>query len=192
MKRILSIVLVMLLMMSAAYADAEYELVANLGSAEAAEYVTVAEIDVPEGYVYVEGVTPNSVYEPEYYFIPEVPENGVRFMYFTTGFGDYRRLAKLAAESYAGFYEVYEAGEIVEGEYAGKESLTFTYTCSYAGPDGVTPVYEQSALCYFPIKNNGFIACIISFGFGSESEYLDAATIDTYIEQAAAAIQMTI
>lgn len=192
MKRILLLVLAALLMMSAAYADPKYELVANLGTAEAAEYMAVAEIDVPDGYSYIEGVMPNSVYEPEYYFIPDDSESGVRFMYFTTGFGDHHRLARLAAESYAGFYEVYEAGEIVEGEHAGKESLSFTYTCSYAGPDGITPVYEQSALCYFPVKNNGFIACIISFIFDSESEYLDAETIDAYIEQAAAAIRMTI
>lgn len=194
MKKIFSIVLALCLLTGAALGAANGNpLIANVTGPMAPEYATVAEVVAPEGYALLEGISPNFAgAEPEYYFAPEDTGSPVRFLYYTTGYGDSRKLAENAIERYHTFYEVFEAGEIVNVNLAGKNCLSVTYTCSYPDQDGVTPVYEQSALCYFPVQESVFIACIASLSFDSAEEYLDAEAMNALLEQAAAAIRMPV
>lgn len=192
MKRMVSILLVLCLMFCTASAEqSNYPLIANVAGPEAPEYAAVAEVIVPEGYASLDGISPNYTgTEPEYYFIPEDADSPVRFLYYTTGSGNSRILAENAIERYYSFYDVFEAGEVTSTLLAGKECINVTYTCSYPGQDGVTPVYEQSSLCYFPITDHAFIACIVSLAVDSAEEYLDAEAMNALLEQAAAAIEM--
>lgn len=194
MKRMLSILLALCLFACTALAaTGANPLIANLSGPAAPEYQTVAEVAAPEGYALLEGISPNFAgAEPEYYFAPEDAQSPVRFLYYTTGYGNSYTLAKNAVERYHTFYEVFEAGSIVTNTLADKECLSVVYTCSYAGQDGVTPVYEQSALCYFPVQDGVFIACIASLEFDSAEEYLGAEEMNAILEQAAAAIEMRV
>lgn len=192
MKRMVSILLTLCLLSFTAFAQSDtYPLIANVAGPEAPEYAAVAEVAAPEGYVPLDGVSPNYTgAEPEYYFVPEDSNSPVRFLYYTTGSGNGSKLAENAIERYHTFYEVFEAGEITSTFFAEKECINVTYTCSYAGQDGITPIYEQSSLCYFPITEHSFIACIVSLAFDSAEEYLNAEAMNALLEQAAAAITM--
>ena len=192
MKRVFSLLLVLCMLLPAALAEAgAYPLLVKDADAKAVSYHTVAYVSEIEGYALMGGITPNSNGpEPEYYFAPADAESPVRFIYYTTGYGDCSALAESAIKSYGAFYEEFTAGEITEGVIAEKDCLSFSYTCSYRGQNGYTPVYEQSALCYFPVGEGTFIACILSLGFDSAEEYLDAEALNALVEQAAAAIQM--
>jgi len=191
-KRILTLMLVICMLLPAALAEAvQYPLLVKDADAQAVSYHTVAYIAETEGYALMDGISPNSNGpEPEYYFAPADAESPVRFIYYTTGYGDCSALAEAAVKSYGAFYDDFAAGEITETTIAGKPCLTFSYTCSYRAQNGYTPVYEQSALCYFPVSEGTFIACILSLSFDSAEEYLDAEALNALVEQAAAAIQM--
>ena len=126
----------------------------------------------PEGYV----AAPEMAMEGEYYFVPEASGDPVRFIYYTTGEGDPRALAKAALESYATFYDEFAPGEIREDALTGRDCLRFDYTCAYPDRDGEHMVYEQTAVAYVPLDESQFIACIVSLAFDDPAGYCDDLT----------------
>lgn len=192
-KPIFSLLLIVFLVFSSmAYAEESSDghwLIANL-SGEEADYQQVAEIICPEGFTPVEGISANGEGpEPELYFAPEDPESPVRFFYYTTGYGDCRSLAETALESYAYFYDDFIPSEIEETTVGDLACLRFSYTAAYPGEDESVLAYEQSAVCYFPIQENCFAACIVSLSFDSSEAFLDTEALQLLVDQACAALR---
>ena len=131
-----------------------------------------AYVTPPEGYV----AAPEMALEGEYYFVPNMPGDPVRFIYYTTGEGDPRALAETALESYVTFYDEFVPGEIIEDALAGQDCLHFDYTCAYPDRSGTNIVYEQTAIAYVPLDEAQFIACIISLAFDDPAGYCDDLT----------------
>ena len=127
---------------------------------------TVVHLMPPEGYV----IAPEMAMEGEYYFVPSVPGDPARFLYYTTGAGDPRALAQAALESYAAFYDEFAPGEIREDALAGRDCLRFDYTCAYPDRSGERTVYEQTAVAYVPLDDKQFVACIVSLAFDDPSD----------------------
>lgn len=132
----------------------------------------VARVTPPEGFA----AAPEMALEGEYYFVPDAPGDHGRFIYYTTGEGDPRALAKAALESYATFYDVFAPGEIREDTLAGRDCLRFEYTCAYPDQSGAHMVYEQTAVAYVPLDEGRFIACIVSLAFDDPNGYRDDLT----------------
>lgn len=186
-QRLLILILALSLPLSA-LAEEQCPLIVNLGSSESPDLRTVAQVVSPEGYAPLEDASPTGS-EPEYYLVPNDAESPVRFLYYTTGCGDSRALAEAARENYALFYDEFDSGEIAEITLSGRACLCLAYTCAYPGRDGATPVYEQSAICYFPAGENAFVACILSLSFDSPDDYLSEAAFAESLEQMASAVQ---
>jgi len=185
-KRLISILMVILLTVApSAFAESEEYLLAadvNLSG----NLRTVAEVLLPEEYVYMESTPLGN--EPEYYFFSSDPDSPVRFFYYTTGYGKARNMAENAAGNYVSFYTDCEVGEIFETEFNGNSFLGFTYIAGYPNEDNSATVWEQSTVCYCPINDSAFVACIVSLDFDSREECLDAEALEDYLRTACEAI----
>ena len=124
-----------------------YKLVASPDGGRAR---VVARVVQPEGYALSEDSDVDGE-EPEYYFEPESDESPVRFLYYTTGYGDSQSVAEAAIAAYTTFYDEFASSEVAERTLADRTFLSFDYTAAYPNAEETAMVYEQSAVCYFPV-----------------------------------------
>ena len=150
----------------------------------------VAEVAVPEGFACPDGETAAGE-TPEYYLLPTDAGSDVRFLYYTTGRGDSRRLAEAALTSYSMLYDEFTAGEIQDGDFNGRSCLRFDYTCAYPNRAGDALVYEQTAVAYIPLDSDEFIACIVSLAFDDAKGYLSAEAMQERLASAMDAIELS-
>lgn len=163
-----------------------YKLVASPDGGRAR---VVARVVQPEGYALSEDSDVDGE-EPEYYFEPESDESPVRFLYYTTGYGDSKSVAEAAIAAYTTFYDEFASSEVAERTLADRTFLCFDYTAAYLNAEGTAMVYEQSAVCYFPVGEDAFAVCIVSLAFDDADAYLDKDALDAYIAQACAAMNL--
>lgn len=149
----------------------------------------VARVVQPEGYALSEDSDVDGE-EPEYYFEPESDESPVRFLYYTTGYGDSQSVAEAAIAAYTTFYDEFASSEVAERTLADRTFLCFDYTAAYPNAEETAMVYEQSAVCYFPVGGDAFVVCIVSLSFDGADAYLDAEALDAYIAQACGAVNL--
>ena len=149
----------------------------------------VAEVAVPEGFACLPEEPPAGE-TPEYYFLPTDTDSHVRFLYYTTGRGDARRLAEAALSSYRMLYDEFDTGEIRSEDFAGRACLYFDYTCAYPSRAGDTFVYEQTAVAYIPLNSDEFIACIASLAFDDPAGYLSTSSMREFLDFAMSAIKL--
>lgn len=178
-KRLLILILALMLPLCA-YAEEENPLTFNQS--------TIAHVVCPEGYA-VQADEAISGTDPEYYLMPTDAESPVRFLYYTTGSGDSQALAEAAQQNFMVFYDEFASDEIGEITLAGRTCLCLSYTCTYPAEDGTTPVYEQSAICYFPVQDDTFVACILSLSFDSADDYLSEEEFGESLELMASAVE---
>ena len=163
-----------------------YKLVASPDGGRAR---VVARVVQPEGYTLSEDSDVDGE-EPEYYFEPESDESSVRFLYYTTGYGDSKSVAEAAIAAYTTFYDEFASSEVAERTLADRTFLCFDYTAAYLNAEGTAMVYEQSAVCYFPVGEDAFAVCIVSLAFDDADAYLDKDALDAYIAQACGAMNV--
>lgn len=163
-----------------------YKLVASPDGGRAR---VVARVVQPEGYALSEDSDVDGE-EPEYYFEPESDESPVRFLYYTTGYGDSQSVAEAAIAAYTTFYDEFASSEVAERTLADRTFLSFDYTAAYLNAEGTAMVYEQSAVCYFPVGGDAFVVCIVSLAFDDADAYLDVEALDAYIAQACGAVNL--
>ena len=149
----------------------------------------VARVVQPEGYALSEDSDVDGE-EPEYYFEPESDESPVRFLYYTTGYGDSQSVAEAAIAAYTTFYDEFASSEVAERTLADRTFLSFDYTAAYPNAEETAMVYEQSAVCYFPVGGDAFVVCIVSLSFDGSDAYLDAEALDAYVAQACGAVNL--
>lgn len=149
----------------------------------------VARVVQPEGYALSEDSDVDGE-EPEYYFEPESDESPVRFLYYTTGYGDSQSVAEAAIAAYTTFYDEFASSEVAERTLADRTFLCFDYTAAYPNAEETAMVYEQSAVCYFPVGGDAFVVCIVSLSFDGSDAYLDAEALDAYVAQACGAVNL--
>lgn len=149
----------------------------------------VARVVQPEGYALSEDSDVDGE-EPEYYFEPESDESPVRFLYYTTGYGDSQSVAEAAIAAYTTFYDEFASSEVAERTLADRTFLCFDYTAAYPNAEETAMVYEQSAVCYFPVGGDAFVVCIVSLSFDGADAYLDAEALDAYVAQACGAVNL--
>ena len=149
----------------------------------------VARVVQPEGYALSEDSDVDGE-EPEYYFEPESDESPVRFLYYTTGYGDSQSVAEAAIAAYTTFYDEFASSEVAERTLADRTFLSFDYTAAYPNAEETAMVYEQSAVCYFPVGGDAFVVCIVSLSFDGADAYLDAEALDAYVAQACGAVNL--
>ncbi|HIQ71484.1 MAG TPA: hypothetical protein IAB73_04655 [Candidatus Onthenecus intestinigallinarum] len=163
-----------------------YKLVASPDGGRAR---VVARVVQPEGYALSEDSDVDGE-EPEYYFEPESDESPVRFLYYTTGYGDSQSVAEAAIAAYTTFYDEFASSEVAERTLADRTFLSFDYTAAYPNAEETAMVYEQSAVCYFPVGGDAFVVCIVSLSFDGSDAYLDAEALDAYVAQACGAVNL--
>lgn len=163
-----------------------YKLVASPDGGRAR---VVARVVQPEGYALSEDSDVDGE-EPEYYFEPESDESPVRFLYYTTGYGDSQSVAEAAIAAYTTFYDEFASSEVAERTLADRTFLCFDYTAAYLNAEGTAMVYEQSAVCYFPVGEDAFAVCIVSLAFDDADAYLDKDALDAYVAQACGAVNL--
>lgn len=163
-----------------------YKLVASPDGGRAR---VVARVVQPEGYALSEDSDVDGE-EPEYYFEPESDESPVRFLYYTTGYGDSQSVAEAAIAAYTTFYDEFASSEVAERTLADRTFLCFDYTAAYPNAEETAMVYEQSAVCYFPVGGDAFVVCIVSLSFDGSDAYLDAEALDAYVAQACGAVNL--
>lgn len=163
-----------------------YKLVASPDGGRAR---VVARVVQPEGYALSEDSDVDGE-EPEYYFEPESDESPVRFLYYTTGYGDSQSVAEAAIAAYMTFYDEFASSEVAERTLADRTFLCFDYTAAYPNAEETAMVYEQSAVCYFPVGGDAFVVCIVSLAFDDADAYLDAEALDAYVAQACGAVNL--
>lgn len=163
-----------------------YKLVASPDGGRAR---VVARVVQPEGYALSENSDVDGE-EPEYYFEPESDESPVRFLYYTTGYGDSQSVAEAAIAAYTTFYDEFASSEVAERTLADRTFLCFDYTAAYPNAEETAMVYEQSAVCYFPVGGDAFVVCIVSLSFDGSDAYLDAEALDAYVAQACGAVNL--
>lgn len=163
-----------------------YKLVASPDGGRAR---VVARVVQPEGYALSEDSDVDGE-EPEYYFEPESDESPVRFLYYTTGYGDSQSVAEAAIAAYTTFYDEFASSEVAERTLADRTFLSFDYTAAYPNAEETAMVYEQSAVCYFPVGEDAFAVCIVSLSFDGADAYLDAEALDAYVAQACGAVNL--
>lgn len=163
-----------------------YKLVASPDGGRAR---VVARVVQPEGYALSEDSDVDGE-EPEYYFEPESDESPVRFLYYTTGYGDSKSVAEAAIAAYTTFYDEFASSEVAERTLADRTFLSFDYTAAYPNAEETAMVYEQSAVCYFPVGGDAFVVCIVSLSFDGSDAYLDAEALDAYVAQACGAVNL--
>ena len=163
-----------------------YKLVASPDGGRAR---VVARVVQPEGYALSEDSDVDGE-EPEYYFEPESDESPVRFLYYTTGYGDSQSVAEAAIASHAMFYDEFASSEVAERTLADRTFLSFDYTVAYPNAEETAMVYEQSAVCYFPVGGDAFVVCVVSLSFDGSDAYLDAEALDAYVAQACGAVNL--
>ncbi len=163
-----------------------YKLVASPDGGRAR---VVARVVQPEGYTLSEDSDVDGE-EPEYYFEPESDESPVRFLYYTTGYGDSKSVAEAAIAAYTTFYDEFASSEVAERTLADRTFLCFDYTAAYLNAEGTAMVYEQSAVCYFPVGGDAFVVCVVSLSFDGSDAYLDAEALDAYVAQACGAVNL--
>lgn len=163
-----------------------YKLVASPDGGRAR---VVARVVQPEGYALSEDSDVDGE-EPEYYFEPESDESPVRFLYYTTGYGDSQSVAEAAIAAYTTFYDEFASSEVAERTLADRTFLCFDYTAAYPNAEETAMVYEQSAVCYFPVGGDAFVVCIVSLSFDGADAYLDAEALDAYVAQACGAVNL--
>ena len=163
-----------------------YKLVASPDGGRAR---VVARVVQPEGYALSEDSDVDGE-EPEYYFEPESDESPVRFLYYTTGYGDSQSVAEAAIAAYTTFYDEFASSEVAERTLADRTFLSFDYTAAYPNAEETAMVYEQSAVCYFPVGEDAFVVCVVSLSFDGADAYLDAEALDAYIAQACGAVNL--
>lgn len=149
----------------------------------------VARVVQPEGYALSEDSDVDGE-EPEYYFEPESDESPVRFLYYTTGYGDSQSVAEAAIAAYTTFYDEFASSEVAERTLADRTFLSFDYTAAYPNAEETAMVYEQSAVCYFPVGGDAFVVCVVSLSFDGSDAYLDAEALDAYVAQACGAVNL--
>ncbi len=169
-----------------------YKLVASPDGGRAR---VVARVVQPEGYTLSEDYALSEESdvddgEPEYYFEPESDESPVRFLYYTTGYGDSQSFAEAAIAAYTTFYDEFASSEVAERTLADRTFLSFDYTAAYPNAEETAMVYEQSAVCYFPVGGDAFVVCIVSLSFDGADAYLDAEALDAYVAQACGAVNL--
>lgn len=185
---LLALLLACLCLAGAALAE-DCPLITDMGAEGAKDLRTVATVQPPEGFALQAPADP-AAEEPEYYFVPTDEASPVRFYYYTAGQGQPEALAKAALESYAMFYEDFHAGDITDAPLDGRDCLRFSYSCAYPGRDGATPVYEQTAVCYLPLREDRFVAVIASLAFGSAKDRLTDALLEAELAKALAAVRL--
>lgn len=163
-----------------------YKLVASPDGGRAR---VVARVVQPEGYALSEDSDVDGE-EPEYYFEPESDESPVRFLYYTTGYGDSQSVAEAAIAAYTTFYDEFASSEVAERTLADRTFLSFDYTAAYPNAEETAMVYEQSAVCYFPVGGDAFVVCVVSLSFDGSDAYLDAEALDAYVAQACGAVNL--
>lgn len=163
-----------------------YKLVASPDGGRAR---VVARVVQPEGYALSEDSDVDGE-EPEYYFEPESDESPVRFLYYTTGYGDSQSVAEAAIAAYTTFYDEFASSEVAERTFADRTFLSFDYTAAYPNAEETAMVYEQSAVCYFPVGGDAFVVCVVSLSFDGSDAYLDAEALDAYVAQACGAVNL--
>lgn len=149
----------------------------------------VARVVQPEDYALSEDSDVDGE-EPEYYFEPESDESPVRFLYYTTGYGDSQSVAEAAIAAYTTFYDEFASSEVAERTLADRTFLSFDYTAAYPNAEETAMVYEQSAVCYFPVGGDAFVVCVVSLSFDGADAYLDAEALDAYVAQACGAVNL--
>ena len=188
MSMLLALLLACLWLTGAALAE-DCPLITDMGLDGAKELRTVATVRPPEGFELQPSADP-AAEEPEYYFVPADGASSVRFYYYTAGQGQPEALAKAALESYAMFYDGFSASDITDAPLDGRNCLRFSYSCAYPGRDGVTPVYEQTAVCYLPLREDRFVAVIASLAFGSAAGRLSDDQLEAELAKALAAVSL--
>ena len=185
-RRLLAAVLALMCLTGAALAE-RYPLRADMGEDGAKSIQEVATVETPVGFALQPSADPGAE-EPEYYFEPLDESSPVRFYYYTAGSGDPDYLARAAMDTYALYYDEFQPGEITAAPLDGRDCLRFHYTCAYPNRDKTATVYEQTAVCYLPLRADRFAACIVSLAFGDAGDYLTDEALEAELTEAVRAI----